>query len=357
MGTIIRTQLPIRILLCGLGVWGRNWLENIRKNKNYDLAGVVESDQATLDQVRMTGLIDNSKCFSDIVQAIKLTRPDAVAVIVAPDRHGDIVRIALENNIHILSEKPLARDIDEAREFIQLHKLYPNVRFIINQNYRGRDCITLIKNIIDEGGIGEIGYFIYNHQQTVKIPGYRLEMPSPVLDDMSIHHFDLMRYLTNQDFEKIYAVENVVPWSWFQGKPMFNSLINMTGGVTGVYCACWAAEGKIGDWNGNIQIYGSRGCLELTDDSKVILHEKHGVNEDLLGTYQSGHEITQVAIENLELQYTLENFKNALMEGAPCETDIEDNIKSFMAVLMAKESIKQKCPVLITSLNIPFLSD
>ena len=345
-------KTPIRMLLCGLGVWGRKWLENIRENGDYKLAGVVETNIDTLNQVQTATLLDKKQCFTDINEAIRLTNPDAVAVVVSPDRHGEIIRVAVENGIHVLSEKPLAKDIDEANEFISIHNQHPEVRFIVNQNYRGRDCIATMKKMIDDGAIGEVGYFVYSHQQTVRIPGYRLEMPSPVLDDMSIHHFDLMRYLTNQDFAEIYANENTVPWSWFQGKPLFNSLIKMTGGVSGAYGACWAAEGKIGGWNGNVQIFGDKGCIELTDEAKVVLHRKHDVDEYLCGTYQRGQEVEQSSLEHCELQYTLENFKNALTKKATCETDIEDNVRSFIAVLAAKESIKRNRPVPIASLKI-----
>jgi predicted dehydrogenase len=348
----LNVNLPIRIVLCGLGVWGRNWFENIIKNKDYELVGVVESNTDTLNKVKASSRLDDNQCFTDITQAIESIKPDAVAVVVSPDKHGEIIRVAIEKNVHILSEKPLAKDISEAREFMALHRRHPNVRFIVNQNYRGRNCIATMRKLIEDGVIGEVGYFIYNHQQTVKIPGYRLEMPSPVLDDMIIHHFDMMRFLTNQDFEEIYAKEESVKWSWFKGKPIVYLNVNMTNSVSGIYCGSWASEGKIGGWNGNIQVFGSEGCIELTDDARVILHEKHNVNEDLLGTYQPGQEVKQFSIEYSELQYTLENFKNALTRNLKCETDIEDNIRSFVAVLAAKESIAQNRPITIASLDV-----
>ena len=100
-----------------------------------------------------------------------------------------------------------------------------------------------------------------------------------------------------------------------------------------------------------IQIFGSNGCLELSGDAKVILHKKHSVGEDLLGTYHPGEEISQSNIKDTELQYTLESFKTALIENKKCETDIEENIKSFIAVLAAKESIEKNKPIQTTNLS------
>ena len=345
-------KLPIKILLCGLGGWGLTWLKNIRENKNYKLIGVVEKDIDRLNKMKIEYNIAENICFVDIEEAIDALKPDAVAVIVSPDRHGEIIKVAVKKGIHILSEKPLAKDIKEVKDFLNLHKKYPGVRFIVNQNYRGRSSIATIKKIIESGEIGELGFFVYIHSQTCKIPGYRLEIASPLVDDMLIHHVDLIRYFTNQDFIEIYAKEEAVSWSWFKGKPILYANIKMNNMISGIYCASWVSEGKLASWNGNIQIYGSDGCIELTDDEKVIIYKKHKLDKLLLGTFAPGKEVDKIRLENTELQYTLENFKNALINNKKCETDIEDNIKSFVAVLAAKESIKFRKPVTITSLGI-----
>src|SRR3989304_9209526 len=111
-----QSLLPIKILLCGLGWWGINWLSNIRSNKNYLLVGVVDKKVDILASAQKKCDIDEKLCFSDIKKAILATNPDALAVVVSPDKHGEIIQIALANKIHILSEKPLAKDLVEAKE-------------------------------------------------------------------------------------------------------------------------------------------------------------------------------------------------------------------------------------------------
>jgi predicted dehydrogenase len=344
--------LPIRVLLCGLGWWGLNWLKNIQSNRDYQLVGVVEKNPDTLRTAREQKNLDAGMCFLDIGEAIRAVRPDTAVVVVSPDKHGEIIRVALENNVHILSEKPLAKDLAEAKEFLRLHKKHPGLQFIVNQNYRGRDAIALLRDAIAAGKIGEVGFFLFSHQQTVKIPGYRMEMPSPVLEDMSIHHFDLMRYLTGQDFEEIYAREETVKWSWFKGKPVFLATIRMTNGVSGMYCGSWASEGKIGSWNGNIQVFGSNGCLELDDEGRVLFYEKHEVDESLLGRHVAGNLLEARKLQHSELQYTLEAFKNSLLGKARCETSIEDNARSFAGVIASRQSVVRRKPVRIDSLGL-----
>jgi predicted dehydrogenase len=345
-------NLPIKTLLCGLGWWGRNWLNNIRSNPDYALAGVVEKNPGTLRDACQQLKVEESLAFTDVAEAIRAVHPDVAVVVVSPDKHGEIIRVALKNNVHVLSEKPLAKDLAETREFLKLRRKYPELQFVVNQNYRGRAAIQLLREAVAGGRIGKVGFFLFSHQQTVRIPGYRLEMPSPVLEDMSIHHFDLMRYLTGQDFQEIYAREDTVNWSWFRGKPLFQAAIQMTGGVSGMYCGCWASEGKIGSWNGNIQLFGSDGCLELDDEGRVFFYEKHEVDENLLGRHFAGKELAPPELQHSELQYTLEAFKNALLGKTPCQTRIEDNARSFAAVLASRFSVAGNKPVRIESLRL-----
>ena len=350
MGTRLKT--PIRIVLCGLGGWGSNWLQNIKDNKDYHLLGVVDVDKDTLEAVRIKHGIPEDRSFTLFEKAADILRPDAVAVVVSPDRHGEVIRTALQKGIHVLSEKPLAKDLEEAREFLKLHRKYPGTRFIVNQNYRGRESIAGMKHYIMSGLIGKLGFFIHSHQQTCRIPGYRLEMEHPIVDDMFIHHSDLLRFLTGEDYRELYACEDTVSWSWFKGKPLFYALIKMSGGISGTYCASWASEGKIGSWNGNIQLFGSKGCLELTDDERILFYQKHPLDDMLLGTNIPGTEMKPASLGFTEIQYTLENFKEALVNNKKCETDIEDNMKSFSAVVAARRSIRIKRPVYMADLKL-----
>jgi predicted dehydrogenase len=345
-------KLPIRTLLCGLGWWGRNWLNNIRTNPDYELAGVVEKSPETLRAACQQLAVSEGLAFTDVSEAINAVHPDVAVVVVSPDKHGEIIRVALKSGVHVLSEKPLAKDLAEAREFVGLHRKHPELLFVVNQNYRGRAAIQLMREAVAGGMIGEVGFFLFSHQQKVKIPGYRMEMPSPVLEDMSIHHFDLMRYTTGQDFQEVYAREDTVNWSWFKGKPVFLATIKMTGGVNGVYWGSWASEGKIGSWNGNIQIFGSNGCLDLDDEGRVLLYEKHEVDENQLGRTTSGKPLDLPELPHAELQYTLEAFKNALTGETRCQTSIEDNARSFAAVLASRLSVARNKPVRIDSLRL-----
>jgi len=146
--------VPIKTLLCGLGWWGRNWANNIRSNPDYTLAGVVEKNPDTLRNACQQLNIDKGLGFPDVLEAIHTVRPDAVVVVVSPDKHGEIIRVALKNKVHVLSEKPLAKNLAEAKEFLKLHGKYPGLQFVVNQNYRGRAAIKLLRDAVAADKIG-----------------------------------------------------------------------------------------------------------------------------------------------------------------------------------------------------------
>lgn len=47
--------------------------------------------------------------------------------------------------------------------------------------------------------------------------GFRDKMPSPLILDMAIHHFDLARYMSGADPVAVYAKEFNPAGSWYKG--------------------------------------------------------------------------------------------------------------------------------------------
>ena len=90
-------------------------------------------------------------------------------------------------------------------------------------------------------------------------------MPSPLILDMSIHHFDLARYMTGLDPVSVYAHEFNPHGSWTQGDDAASCIFEMTNGVIFTYRGSWCAEGCPTSWNGDWRFVGDRGTSMLTE--------------------------------------------------------------------------------------------
>lgn len=344
------TDGRISVIVAGFGLWGAKWAERIVEHPDFELAGIVHPRQVLgKEQAEQLGLPDD-RVHTDTAKAIDDLNPDAVVVVVSPDRHGEVVEIAAERGLHILSEKPLAKDIEEARRFLQIARTNPDRQFMVSQNYRGRPHNQTMKKAISEGKIGRIGMINVNHHQTCRISGYRMEMAHPVLEDMAIHHFDLIRFFAGRNFTEVYARGGAPPWSWFKGKPLSSLLFSMEEGISGVYMGSWATEGLVTSWDGIIQVLGEDGALELTRDGRVHYFPKHALDEDNLGVAIPPEELPLVEMSSTELDLSLDMFARAVRTGEKAETDIEDNFHSYIIVPAALKSLRESRPVNIAEL-------
>lgn len=139
-----------------------------------------------------------------------LARDDIKVIDVAThvDSRVNIVTDCLKSGKHVLSQKPLVTDLDEADHLINLAK-ENNVILAVNQNGRWAPHFSYMRNAIASGIIGDVTSVDFSLQwdQTwiANIPQYE-EMKHLILYDFSIHWFDILStFLPGQNADKVYA--------------------------------------------------------------------------------------------------------------------------------------------------------
>ena len=110
----------VRLAIVGLNhdhVWGL--LKNISQEPAAELIAIAESDSALVDEAKKQ-VPETVRFFSDYVQMLDKTKPEAVIATTANDRHLEILRECAKRHIHFSTEKPLATSAADAREMDRL---------------------------------------------------------------------------------------------------------------------------------------------------------------------------------------------------------------------------------------------
>ena len=136
---------------------------------------------------------------------------DIVDISTANDLHKPIAIAAIKAGKHVLCEKPLARDGQEAKEMYNVSK-NSSVKNMVAFNYRKAPAIAYSKQLIDEGKIGEIyhfrGFYLNDWAMDPSVPlSWRFQASkagSGVLGDQGTHVIDIARYLVG-DFNRVIA--------------------------------------------------------------------------------------------------------------------------------------------------------
>lgn len=145
----------IRLALIGLGKMGISHLAIMRAHPDAELVAVCDTTRYMLDVLaKCTGL----KTYDDYKKMLREERLDGV-VIATPSRfHEDMVRAALDHNLHVFCEKPFCLDPDAGQRLAELAER----KRLVNQvgyHYRFVGPFREAKRLVELGAIGRVHHF------------------------------------------------------------------------------------------------------------------------------------------------------------------------------------------------------
>ncbi|TMF34415.1 MAG: Gfo/Idh/MocA family oxidoreductase [Chloroflexi bacterium] len=199
----------IRILQVGLGDWGRDWAWRVNPTVDEaEVVGYVDSDPPALALLAKRLPVSRERCFGSLVDGIQATQPDALLVTTTLAGHAPLVRAGLEAGLHVLVEKPFTDTLETAAELVSLAAAKGLV-LMVSQNYRFFPASRIAAQLVREGNLGElhgIGIDFRRDYSSPPKPRFRLHSdPQPLLVDMSIHHFDLLRLVLGREPDRAFC--------------------------------------------------------------------------------------------------------------------------------------------------------
>ncbi|MEO6012561.1 MAG: Gfo/Idh/MocA family oxidoreductase [Devosia sp.] len=331
-----------RAVLVGCGSMARGWVQALSGPalaNELTIAALVDTNANAAIRLRDDAELKGVQISTDLGSILSIVKPDIVLDVVVPSARFGVVTAALEYGAHVLSEKPMASSLKEARQLVQLASDTGKVHAVV-QNRRYVSGVRRIRRMIESGALGELtalhaDFFIGAH-----FGGFRDEMRNVLLLDMAIHTFDAARFMSGKDPRAVYSHEGNPRGSWYAHGAAANAIFEFSDDVVFTYRGSWAAEGANTSWESMWRIVGTRGTL-LWDGADRF--DAHIVN---------GHEGFHRPLAALEVlppaddsqigghESVIGEFINAIDTGRQPETAGADNIKSLAMVFAAIESAR-----------------
>lgn len=331
-----------RVVVLGLGQFGRDWAEIVARSAQCELAGLVDQQQEALAAARSAPLLTSVPVFTNLEQALNQSEAGAALIVISNDAHRDAAVTCLRAGLDVLCEKPLAANMAAARAIRDAVRRSGCV-FMVSQNYRWKPEIQAMRGAIRSGAIGHVGYLNVEFQRACRFGGWREAMAEPLLGDMTVHHFDLIRYLTGKDCVRVYAETFRPSWSWYTGNPAASVLMEFQGGLRVSYFGSWVAQGNQTTWNGTWRISGSDGALQMASDLPVLIRGKS--IRPLADDDAEAVPLRIPTMPDAERQYALREFLLAVERRVQPETNVEDNMQTFAISRAAIHSARTGEPV------------
>jgi predicted dehydrogenase len=306
----------VKGILVGLGFAGWGWYRRMRDRGL--LAAVVDVNP----EMRAKMGDDPFPFYTSLEEAFEREKADFLVNVTRPMEHTAVNLAAFDRGLPVLSEKPIAFLYEESLQVVQRANK-ESIPFMIGENYRRYPFFRKMKQLLEQGAIGRIS--------TVDMSFYRYHQversyPVHILDDISVHYLDLIRYLTGQEGKRIQSRLYNPPDSWAQGEEMLsaNVWLEMDNGIVVHMLSTITARGRETQWSGDWRIEGTEGALELIN--REIYMTKDGQTwriDDWSGVDETD---------------ALDEFIASLREAREAETSGKDYLKTQALVHYAKLS-------------------
>ncbi|MDB5588483.1 MAG: Gfo/Idh/MocA family oxidoreductase [Devosia sp.] len=287
----------VKAIQVGLGHWGFSWTkEVIPKVPAIHMVGYVDANPDAVKRVQTELGIDEKRCFLSLEEAAKGTEADLVIATLRTEAHYPVVKQALELGFNVLVEKPFASTIAQAKELVALAEAHNRI-LMVSQNYRFQPAPIAAAELIGAQKFGPVNLVSIEFRRHAPSQGYRYwDMPDPLLADMSIHHFDLMRMVLNDNPKRVSCRTWNPAASPFGHHPIGVATVEFEKGTIVSYRGSWMSSGPVTPWAGEWTMDCSEGEIWWT--SRDHFMGKNG--PDRLTTRARDAQPVEVALQPVE---------------------------------------------------------
>ncbi len=327
----------MRAVLVGCGGISTAWLKAARNIDGLEIVGLVDIVEAAAQGRAREYDIADAAIGTDLGKVLDATAPDIVFNCTIPEAHAGVTIEALQHGCHVLSEKPLADSMENARRSIETAKQTGKI-FAVMQNRRYIEPIRRLRGLVDTGQLGTLTTVNTDFYLGAHFGGFRDHMLHVLLLDMAIHTFDAARLLTGADPVSVYCHEWNPAGSWYDRDASAIAIFEMTDGIIYTYRGSWCAEGLPTSWEGEWRIVGSQGTATWDggDDLRAQVVAETG---DFHSTLDDADLSTPAQTPKVGGHAgVIADFVRCVRTGEIPETICTDNVKSLAMVLGAIES-------------------
>ncbi|HEY5691066.1 MAG TPA: Gfo/Idh/MocA family oxidoreductase [Cyclobacteriaceae bacterium] len=218
--------------------------------------------------------------FTDLDEMLSMKEIDMVVIGVPNHLHCEITQKAAKAGKHIVVEKPLCMNLNEADIMIDACK-QANVKLMYAEELCFTPKYVRLKALLDEGALGKPVIF----KQSEKHDGPHADhfwdvnrSGGGVTMDMGCHAFQFFRWLNgNNPVKSVYAQMNTsVHMSRTRGDDNAIIILEFENGVVGIAEESWT---KLGGMDDRAEIHGSEGVAyaDVLQGNSIQTYSKKGV--------------------------------------------------------------------------------
>jgi len=177
----------IKVGVIGHGYWGPNLVRNFMAAPGSSVIAVCDKREERLTQLRK--LYPTLAVYTEASDLINDPGIDAIVIATPVASHFDLALSAMKAGKHVLVEKPLATNSEQARKLIDEADKHQLV-LMVDHTFVYTDAVRKMRELISTGALGEIYYY-----DAVRVNLGLFQHDVNVIWDLAIHDLSIMDYV------------------------------------------------------------------------------------------------------------------------------------------------------------------
>ena len=330
----------LKILVIGLGRIGKIHLNNLLAREEVEIIGICDPTNEARVISNKIGVKFYQNDFADIASEVQA---DAIVICSPTDTHANYVSLAAKKGIDVFCEKPLDLSLEKVKRVLKIVE-ESKIKLMLGFNRRFDSEFQSVKDKITKGEVGDIHIIKITSRDPSPPPINYIKSSGGIFLDMTIHDFDMIRFLTDKEITEVYA----------KGEVLINSEISKAGDIDTALINLTFEDGSMAvidnsrkavyGYDQRVEVFGSKGMVESKNkfDNYTLTYSEKGVTSTLphhffLERYADAYK--------KEIDHFIDcilNKKNPIVSG-------HDGLMSLLLGLCAKESLKINKPVLVST--------
>jgi predicted dehydrogenase len=148
----------IKLAVMGVGQWGVHLFRNFLAHPEVSVVAVVDPHKERFTKIKLLFDSDENVLLTTEWEYVKqIEGLTAVAIATPATTHYALIKDALHQGYHVLSEKPLTIDPEECRELCQIAE-YQQLILMVDHTYLFHPAVEKGQTVVQSGQLGHLRY-------------------------------------------------------------------------------------------------------------------------------------------------------------------------------------------------------
>ena len=263
--------MTVKFGLLGAGRIGKVHAKAVTGDANAKLVAVADAFPAAAQAIA-----DQYGCDVRTIEAIEAAADiDAVVICTPTDTHADLIERFVKAGKAVFCEKPIDLSLARVKQCLEVVRAHKGT-LMVGFNRRFDPHFQAVRGQIDAGAIGDVEMVVITSRDPGAPPVEYIKRSGGIFRDMTIHDFDMARFLLGEEVTEVAATAAVLVDPAIGEAGDFDSVQVMLKTASGKQAMISNSRRATYGYDQRIEVHGSEGMVSAENQRPVSIEVANG---------------------------------------------------------------------------------